>query len=329
MRKHLSIVVPVRNENEFLRPFYYDLLRQNLDYSFELIWVNNASTDSTFEEIQELMEQDPVIRCITLKHEAATRAAVIAGLDFAEGDYIIVMKGDLQHPRHLIASIVQSLEDGAAIVNLKPGNKNESNKIQRWCFDRFYSLERKLRTSSPVTDISDFRGFRREVVNDILFTNKNHFFVEQFFNWKEYSIQEMVYENKRCPGHFYKYSFSHLRYSYYQALRQLEPGRLRKFALMGLSLSIFSVMISGSMIYCTYAGLLPLPPAAYIIPLLLFLVGMQLYILSSFHRKIKEDLYYCSRDMHYVIEHIYEQSIENELEASDIQREMKALRKVS
>jgi glycosyltransferase involved in cell wall biosynthesis len=177
MRKHLSIIVPVRNQNEFLRPFYYDLLKHIGSYDYEIIWVNNASTDSSLEEIKDLMNNDCSIRCITLKNETSSRAAVISGLDYAKGEFIVVMKGDLQHPSAMIPKMINILEKGTDIINMHPDNSVKASLLKRLVFDFFYNLNPKMNTL-PVKDISDFRGFRREVVEDIVFIQKNHFFTE-------------------------------------------------------------------------------------------------------------------------------------------------------
>lgn len=327
MRKHISIIVPVRNQNEFLRPFYYDLLKHIGSLDYEIIWVNNASTDSSFEEIKDLMNKDCSIRCITLKNETSSRAAVISGLDYAKGEFIVVMRGDLQHPGSMIPEILNMLEKGSDIVNMRPENSMKAPGIKRMIFDFVYQFNPKINTE-PVTDISDFRGFRKEVVTDILFIQKHHFFMEEFFNWNEYKSTELNYFNRRYAKHLHKYSNANLLYNLKIIRDQASPGQLRKFAFAGkatFALSVFSIF---SFIMMDLYNL-NVHPIYYSIAIIIGILGLQLLILSNYKRKLKEDLFYCSRSNQYLVDNIYDSSEPVEV-ANLIKEENKIrIRKVS
>ncbi len=322
MRKHLSIIVPVRNQNEFLRPFYYDLLKHIGSYDYEIIWVNNASTDSSLEEIKDLMNNDCSIRCITLKNETSSRAAVISGLDYAKGEFIVVMKGDLQHPSAMIPKMINILEKGTDIINMHPDNSVKASLLKRLVFDFFYNLNPKMNTL-PVKDISDFRGFRREVVEDIVFIQKNHFFIEEFFNWDEYTNTDLSYYNRRHAKYLFKYSIANLLYNLKLIPDQASPGQMKKFDFVGrvaFTTSMFSIISYLSL----DQRILNIHPIYYIVAIIIGMLGLQLVILSNYKRKLKEDMFYCSRSNQYIVDNIYDNS--EPAEVADLRREENDIR---
>jgi len=312
MRKHLSIIVPVRNENEFLRPFYYDLLKHIGSINYELVWVNNASTDSTFEDIQELMQQDSSIRCITLRNEATVKGAVLSAMNYAKGDYFIIMKGDLQHPASLIPHILEELENQAEIVCMKPNNRANASRLKRWLCDKIYKLSPES-DKELLTDMSEFKGLRRGIAEDILFTYKNHLFIEEFFKWHEYNTTVLEYENRKCAEHMQRYSNTNLQYTLKLIRDKTSPGKLKKFALSGniaASMGMTSLVV---FIFLNQFHFTSVPPLYFVLAVVLSILGIQLSIMSNFQRKLKRDLYQCSTSNQYQIEHIhdYQQQLES------------------
>jgi len=323
MRKHLSIIVPVRNENEFLRPFYYDLLKHIGSVDYELVWVNNASTDSTFEDIQELMQKDSSIRCITLRNEATAKGAVLSALNYVKGDFIIIMKGDLQHPASFIPRILDELEEKAEIVCMKPNNTAKASRLKRWICDKVYKLSAES-DKEYLTDMSEFKGLRRGIAEDILFTYKNHLFIEEFFKWHEYSTTVFEYENRKCVEYNQRYSNAHLKYTLKLIRDKTSPGKLKKFAITGniaASAGIISLLV---FILLTQNNINSIHPLYFVITSVLSLLGIQLSIFSNFQRKLKKDLYQCSTSNQYQIEHIHDYQVQ--LESPSIQKRNSKLR---
>jgi len=328
MRKHLSIIIPVRNENEYIRPFYYDLLKHINFFDYEIIWINNASSDSTVEEIRDLMNKDLSIRCITLKSESSPSASVICGLNYAKGDIIIIMKGDLQHPALCIPQIITKLESGFDIIKMRPDNANHVSGIKRKTFDFLYKCIPALNDHSSL-EISNFLGMRMEVVQDILFTHNHHFFVEQFFNWQEYTIAELNYQNRRHAKHMYKYSQKNLFYKLKESWHNMQPGQLKKFSLAGKAFAGTGIIGTCLLIILNQFKPTPMDPVFFAAAAILVLLGIQLIILSTYHRKLKEDLFHCSRSNQYFVENIYDLSEQINTSAVPIESKNIQIRKVS
>lgn len=111
----LSIIIPVLNEEENIIP----LVKQIKKYSpedFELVFIDDGSTDNTLLQIQQLSLINKNIKCISLSRNFGHQNALIAGLQHANGEYIITMDGDLQHPPELIPAMIEKLQQGYDIV---------------------------------------------------------------------------------------------------------------------------------------------------------------------------------------------------------------------
>ena len=118
MKKRISIVVPVCNEEANVSVMTASLQNvfQSLPYDFTLIFVDDGSTDRTLEEIKKLAAHNDHIFFISLARNFGHQNALKAGLDMADGDAVIMMDGDLQHPPDLIPEMLQQWESGHDIV---------------------------------------------------------------------------------------------------------------------------------------------------------------------------------------------------------------------
>ncbi|MGE5108867.1 MAG: glycosyltransferase family 2 protein, partial [Sphingobacteriales bacterium] len=111
----VSIIVPVFNEADNIFPLYHEV-KKNCPDDFELLWVDDGSSDTTFSEIQSLAITDTRVRCISLSRNFGHQNAIMAGMDYALGEIIITMDGDLQHPASCIPVILENLVNGYDIV---------------------------------------------------------------------------------------------------------------------------------------------------------------------------------------------------------------------
>ena len=114
----LSIVIPLFNEQEVI-PFLIEELNKvgvTLSKKYEVILVDDGSTDNTFELIKKVSEQDSKFKVIKFSRNFGHQAAFNVGIDFAQGNMVLTMDGDLQHPPSLIPTFIKQAEDGHDIV---------------------------------------------------------------------------------------------------------------------------------------------------------------------------------------------------------------------
>ena len=114
----LSVVVPVFNEQLNIEKFYEEATKaiQNLDMDYELIFVDDGSKDTTPLILSRLTEQDDHVRALILARNFGHQLAITCGMDYAQGDAIITMDGDMQHPPAMIPDLVQKWRGGFDVV---------------------------------------------------------------------------------------------------------------------------------------------------------------------------------------------------------------------
>lgn len=240
MKTNISVIVPVRNLSECIVPFYYELIK-HIPPSFELIWVNNCSIDTTAEEIMTIIERDKRVRCITLKKEEGREAAVIAGLDYAHGDYLFIMKGDLQHPADMIPQMIRKLDEGYDIVHTIPGNRASVSLPQKWIMDVCYHALSLLKRKDVLIHMNQLRGFKKKVVIDMLFSRENDFSDDTYFCWSRYHIATMEYYNKLNKEKHRKYSKAHLLNTAGETFDYTIPEFTKTIFYLGVTLSLASL----------------------------------------------------------------------------------------
>ncbi|HMO33294.1 MAG TPA: glycosyltransferase family 2 protein [Lacibacter sp.] len=298
----VSIIVPVHNEAEYLLPFYYDLNRK-LPNNFELIWVNDGSTDSTLEEIGQLSYKDNRIKCITLSRPFGKAAAAMAGLDYAQGQYIIVMSGDLQHPASLIPDILKTLEGGADIVSTRPSNAAVILPFQRVILNGWYRFLELISAEKDMINIADFRGFHNRVVDDIRFIRQRNFFPGHFFNWNDYKRAELTYYNNRNDATHRRYSITHLYQRTVAAFKNCKPGLLKSFVVCGALLSATALAL-GCLTILRYLEGATVQPGMLLLNVLLLVSGIQLFVMSSYKRKLFRELLRFYKSHQYLVKEV-------------------------
>lgn len=165
-QKVISIVIPVYNEAANLRPLYNELARhtQRLPYQFEVIFVDDGSTDDSARIMQGLADSDPDVRTIELARNFGKEAAVSAGLHAATGDAAVVMDADLQMPPRLLGEFIAEWENGADIVVGVFASRNMSF-IRRTGAALFYRIMNKIGQSKITPNANDYRLLDRQVLD--------------------------------------------------------------------------------------------------------------------------------------------------------------------
>ena len=162
-RPRISIVTPAFNEAGSLPALHARLSEVLEGADWELLIVNDGSSDDTWRVVDELNARDPRVRGIHLLLNSGHMKALIAGLDHADGDLVITMDADLQHPPELIPTIVAKWEGGAKVVNTIRKETAHEGLLKRISSRLYYNLFRRV-TGIPIRPgMADFRGIDRSV----------------------------------------------------------------------------------------------------------------------------------------------------------------------
>jgi len=164
--RELCVVVPVHNEQENVKPLAEQLLAAGAalnDWCLRVLFVDDGSSDATYAQLRALHSQGQGVGCIRLSRQSGHQAALEAGLQVAEGDAIITMDGDLQHPPAEIPRMVQAFEDGADVVQMV---RRESAEGGKGFFSRlYYRVFNASCGGTIVPNAADFRLLSRRVAD--------------------------------------------------------------------------------------------------------------------------------------------------------------------
>lgn len=183
MKNKVSIIVSVYNEQEGLNEFYSSLKSEILKisdkYNFEIIFVNDGSTDKSQEIINHIISNENVLQLkyIEFSRNFGHEAAMIAGIDNTQSDFIICMDADLQHPPNKISSMLTETEKGAEIILMKRINREDQKAKSKLFSLLFYKTVNFLSGYRFETNASDFFLISKDVANLLRnnFREKNRF----------------------------------------------------------------------------------------------------------------------------------------------------------
>ena len=157
--KLISIVVPVYNEEVNIRHFYEAIreVMEPLPYTFELIFVDDGSTDSSREILHALEQEDERVQPIFLARNSGHQLALTCGLDYADGDAVIMMDGDMQHPPEMIPTLLAEWENGYEVVQTIRKTTEGVSFIKKATSNLYYKLLNMISTVPIQPGGSDFR----------------------------------------------------------------------------------------------------------------------------------------------------------------------------
>lgn len=229
----ISIIVPVYNEAENILPLFYEV-KKYCPENFELIWVDDGSTDETLTEIQQLSFHEERVRCISLSRNFGHQNAMIAGLNYASGDIIITMDGDLQHPPSLIPQLIDELYKGADIVFTRSVCTEEESWYKKLMNKLFYQFANFFSETKIEEDITDYRAFNQKVLDSVLKFKEKDTFLRGIFNWIGFKSTTINFKCAERKHGSTKYS-----------LKETLAAELNKIILFNPSLVKFITIIIG------------------------------------------------------------------------------------
>ena len=206
MQKDLiSIVIPCFNEQEMAPIFYAEMKKimaatQIVD--FELIFVNDGSSDDTLESMRTLARMDSRVRYLSFSRNFGKEAAMYAGLQSATGDYVAVMDVDLQDPPELLPSMYKTLKKEAFdCVGTKRVNRNGEPRIRSFFAKMFYKLINRISDNYIVDGARDYRLMTRRMVDAVLEMTEYNRFSKGIFTWVGFETKYIEYSNvERSAG---------------------------------------------------------------------------------------------------------------------------------
>lgn len=202
-KKLISVVVPAYNEEACLRELSRRLTQVfaiEKKYDFEIVIVDNGSSDKTWVILEELHQMDQRFKIVQLSRNFGADGGVTAGLHQASGDACVILMADLQEPPELISTMLRKWEEGFENIYGLVTRRRGANLIRRINSRLFYWLAEKLTGKSVTPNASDFRLVDRKVYQAVLSMEEKNQFIRGLFSWVGFSSIGVPFERSERFG---------------------------------------------------------------------------------------------------------------------------------
>lgn len=262
-RSFLSVVVPCYNESEVIGLFYEEIRPvlgglERLD--FELIFVDDGSSDSTLDQLNRIAEKDPAVRVCSLSRNFGHQIALTAGLDAAVGDAVITMDADLQHPPSLIPVLVRQWREGYDIVSAIRERTEGETWFKNLTSRGFYMLLNSLSSTKVPEGAADFCLISRRVAGSMRDMPERHRFLRGLISWAGFRRALVPYQApRRAAGHT-KYSPVKMVALAFDAVFSFSAQPLRLALRAGLTITVLGfaylawTLIKGFLLHALVPG---------------------------------------------------------------------------
>ncbi len=210
----ISVVVPCYNEQGAL-PFYYDKMKEVMalmpELSFEIIIVDDGSTDGTLEAAKQLAKTDERIRYISFSRNFGKEAAMYAGLKNASGKYTAIMDADLQDPPEMLPKMYRVItEEGYDAVGTRRVTRKGEPPVRSFFARKFYKIMSRISKANMVDGARDYRLMNRKYVDALLSLGEYNRFSKGLFGWVGFKVKWLEFENVNRIAGETKWSFGQL-----------------------------------------------------------------------------------------------------------------------
>jgi len=213
--KLISIVIPVYNEEPSIGIFLDEFLkfRNTLhfgNYSFELLFVDDGSTDDTPVILHKIIDANPFVRALVFSRNFGKEAALFAGLEAASGTVVIPMDVDLQDPFHVIPAMLEKYGQGADVVLAKRTDRGSDSFLKRFSARWFYRFNNKMSSVKLEENVGDFRLMSRQVVDEVVRLHENQLFMKGMMSWVGFKTEIVSYRREERRGGSSKFNYRRL-----------------------------------------------------------------------------------------------------------------------
>lgn len=231
----ISIVIPVFNEEEVL-PELYRRLRVVLDplkERYQLVFVDDGSVDNSLTYLKKLSLTCYRIKVVQLSRNFGKEAALMAGLENADGKAVIILDADLQDPPELIPEMLEAWREGASVVTMKRRIRDGETWCKKTSAYIFYRFLQKLTDFNIPNDTGDFRLISREVVNAINLLPERNRYTKGLFAWVGFDTTEIEYDRDPRAAGETKWSYFGLVGLAFEAITSFSVAPLRWATMIG------------------------------------------------------------------------------------------------
>lgn len=207
-KRSIDLVIPVYNEAGVVEQTHARVCTviENLPYKFTFYYVDDGSTDRTVASLEAL--EDARVKVLALSRNFGHQAALTAGMDATQGDIVITMDGDGQHPPEMIPEMIDLVRQGYDVVQTQRVDETEPASFKKWTSGMFYRLINAISGTRVLPGAADFRALSRQAVDALKAMPEYHRFLRGMVSWIGFSVIILPYRPEERISGISKYSFS-------------------------------------------------------------------------------------------------------------------------
>lgn len=281
--KKISILIPCYNEEKSLPLLYPELVKLmdgNPAYVWELMFVNDGSTDGTLATLRQLRQQDQRVNYLDLSRNFGKEAAMLAGFDHVTGDCMVIMDADMQHPPTLIPEMIKWWEQGYDDVYAKRRSRGKESWLRKRLSLRFYRILQSSSRFDVLQNVGDFRLLDRCCINALRQMRESERYTKGMYSWIGFKKKEVEFEQRDRVAGESSWNYRSLFSLAIDGITSFTSAPLRISTIVGFIVSLCAFLY---MVYVFVKALIwgdPVQGYPTLVILILFLGGVQLLSLG-------------------------------------------------
>jgi glycosyltransferase involved in cell wall biosynthesis len=303
----ISIICPCFNE-ESVACIFFEKIKFTLDQlgrSYEIIFINDGSTDATLEVLLKIKNNQKNIRILNLSRRFGKEAALSAGLAHSKGEVVIPIDADLQDPPELISSFLQKWQEGFDVVLAKRIDRTSDSFAKQFSAGIFYKLHNMISDIAIPRNVGDYRLMTRKVVQTLNQFPENQRFMKGLFAWAGYKTAVVEYKRAARVSGSPSFNGWRLWNLALDGFTNFSTVPLRIWLYSGVLISLFSFLYGSFIIVRTLIYGIDLPGYASLLAVILFSSGIQLIGIGILGEYIGRIFNESKRRPPYIVENEY------------------------
>ena len=280
----ISIIVPLYNESKNLDLLSDKLVSvlNRLNVSYEIIYINDGSTDNSYEKLVEIHQKNRSFKIINFSRNFGKEIALTAGIDYANGSAVIPIDADLQDPPELIGQLIDKWREGYDVVYATRRSRKGETWLKKTTAKAFYYTVAKLIRINIPANTGDFRLLDRRVVNALKRMPEKSRFMKGLFSWVGYKQTSILFD--RDPRHLGKTSWNYWKLWNFalNGIISFSSLPLKIWSYVGFVISFISLIYASFLVIRTLRYGIDVPGYASLMVAILFMGGIQLITLGIF-----------------------------------------------
>lgn len=274
----ISVVAPAYNEQEVLSEFHSRVtsVLYGLGCAYEIVLVNDGSTDNTLKLMHQLHEIDPHVSIVDLSRNFGKEIALTAGLDHTRGDVVVILDSDLQDPPELIPQMLEGWREGYEIVYGVRSHRDGETWLKKASASAFYRLIQRVSRVRIPRDTGDFRLMTRRTIGEIGKLREQHRFMKGLFAWIGFPAKPIYYRRDARVAGETKWNYWNLFNLAVEGITSFSIAPLKIATYAGLSVAFLSLLYAAVVIWKTLMYGDPVRGYPSLMVVVLFLGGVQL-----------------------------------------------------